>query len=294
MNVPRRQESFGLASLQVAGIAFAVAAVTMFSALQTVQVVDFWVQSGGGADWPNLVGATQGNPYDTPGYRWSPVAAWVLTALVPLGLPIWQVAHLAVLALLRPYWMAFVVLAWWAFWHDVMNGNLMTFVFVAGWLALRGNRAGTYASYALVVLMPRPLLLPLTAWLLYRQADTRVGFALIFAAHFGLVVLSGYSVDWVQRLLETAGPEMMHPWNWLPSQWIGIAWLPFGLVLAAALTSLGWVGAASILAAPYVFPYYWMVVLWDVPRVLRWLSRQPLPAAVREAMNTASLSLASN
>jgi len=240
------------------------AAVGIWSAYGILEVVRFWHFSGGGADWANLAGATHGNPYDTLGFRWSPIAAWLLALIVPFGLPLWQISHFVVLALLRPRWMALAVLAWWPFWHDVMNGNVLTFVFVAAWLAITGSRPATLAFYTLVVLMPRPLMLPVTAWLLWNERWSRRWFIAIVAAHLGLVLASGLGGDWLHRLLETSAAEVHHPWNWLPSRWIGLAWIPVGLACAAWLTRRGRLGFASVLASPYLFPDYLLLVLLEL------------------------------
>lgn len=255
----------------------ALAAIGAWSAYGIVDVVRWWIYSGGGADWPNLVGATVGNPYDTAGFRWSPVAAWVLALIVPLGLPVWQILHFVVLPMLRPWWMALVVLAWWPFWHDVMNGNVLTFAFVAAWLALTGSRPATLGFYILAMLMPRPLMLPVTAWLLWKEPWSRRWFLAIAIAHSALVLASGLGGDWLQRILETAAPEMLHPWNWLPSRWIGLAWVPIGLAVAALLTLRSRLGLASVMASPYLFPYYLLLILLEGAP----LARRPSPAGMR-------------
>lgn len=256
---------------EAAALLAAATGVLAFTAYHTFDVLRWWAVSGGGADWPNLVGATAGNPYDTAGYRWSPVAAWMLVVVVQLGLPLWQLLHAAVLVLLKPWWMVLAAVLAWPFWHDAMNGNVVTFVFVAGALALRGHRPATLAVYALGVLMPRPLMVPIVVWLLWRQPDTRAVFVVIFVAHAVLVLASGYAGDWFTRLLETSAPEMQHPWNWLPSRWIGFAWVPVGIALAVVLTRRGWVGAAGIAAGPYLLSYYPLVLLWDLPRLVDWI-----------------------
>ena len=248
-------------------------ALGLWSAFGIVDVIRFWRFSGGGADWANLVAATHGNPYDTLGFRWSPVAATLLGLIVPLGLPIWQVGHVVALSLLRPRWMALAVMAWWPFWHDVMNGNALTFVFVAAWLAISGSRPATLAFYAMAVLMPRPLMLPVTAWLLWHEPWSRRWFVGIAVAHAGLVLGSGLTADWVSRLLETAPGEVLHPWNWLPSRWIGLAWVPVGLIIAAWLTRRGRLGIASVMASPYVVPYYLLLVLLEAAPT----TRAPVP-----------------
>ncbi|WP_348246355.1 hypothetical protein, partial [Salmonella enterica] len=78
-------------------------------------------------------------PYAVGGFRWTPPAGWLwATAIHPLGWLAWAGAHFAAVALLRDWRIVAAVVLAFPFWHDLLNGNVLTFAFVAAWLALRG------------------------------------------------------------------------------------------------------------------------------------------------------------
>jgi uncharacterized membrane protein len=217
--------------------------------------------------WIFVDASRAANPYDVEMFRWSPVAAWIFALIAPLGLGIWRLVHLAAVAFVQPAWAAGLVMLAWPFWRDVLQGNTMTFVVVAGWLALRGNRPAVIAFYALAMLMPRPLMLPVMIWLLWHERWSWRWFAGLFGINFALVLASGHAAEWLGRLAETSQAEILRPFNWLPSRWIGLAWVPIGLALAAVLTMRGRLGLASLAASPYLLSYYWLVLLWELWRV---------------------------
>jgi hypothetical protein len=104
------------------------------------------------------------NPYDVQSYLWSPVALPILAAVIPLGLVVWRLLHGAALLLISDWRVAALVAVSWPFWWDLgIAANVATFVFVAAWAALRGNRVGVWATFAMAVLMPRPLIVPVVA-----------------------------------------------------------------------------------------------------------------------------------
>lgn len=222
-----------------------------------------------------IVPVTQmANPYDIASYLWSPVAVPLLTVIVALGWPAWLALHFLAVALLRPWWLAGLVLLSWPFWFDLGVSNVGTFIFVAAWWALRGNRPATLLFFAMAVLMPRPLMLPLTVWLLWQRPWTRLAFAVMFIGHLLLVLGSGFADEWWIRLSAVAGHELAHPLNVGPSHVLGAAWIPIGLALAAWLTWKGRLGWASLAASPYLFPFYLLFGLLE-------LRPADLPAAPR-------------
>lgn len=204
------------------------------------------------------------NPYDVGTYLWSPLAVPLLGLVVPLGWPIWLAFHFAAVALLRPWWLAAIVLFSWPFWWDLGTSNVGIFLFVAAWWALRGNRAATLILMTMVVLMPRPIMLPLTCWLLWQRPWTRLPFAAIFLAHLALVLGSGFALDWWQRLTEVPGSEIAHRLNLGPSRVLGSSWVPIGIALGAWLTWKGRIGLASLAFSPYLFPYYLLFGLLEL------------------------------
>jgi hypothetical protein len=221
-------------------------------------------------DWSNFVEAAErfgtGSLYDQESpyaFRWSPVAAWLLGFVTLMPLWLWQVLHLVALPLLRPWLLAVAVLVSYPFWFDVQTGNLMTFVAVAGFLALRGSRAATALFLILAVLVPRPLMLPLAVWLLWQRPGARLPFLAFFVAHGLLVAWLGYAQDWFAALTDV-NAELVNAYNFGPSRFIGAWWIPIGLVLAAWLTWRGNLGLASLAISPYWLPYYFLMLILEV------------------------------
>jgi hypothetical protein len=223
-------------------------------------------------DWSNFVEAAErfgtGSLYDQESpyaFRWSPVAAWLLGFVTLMPLWLWQVLHLVALPLLRPWLLAVAVLVSYPFWFDVQTGNLMTFVAVAGFLALRGSRAATALFLILAVLVPRPLMLPLAVWLLWQRPGARLPFLAFFVAHGLLVAWLGYAQDWFAALTDV-NAELVNAYNFGPSRFIGAWWIPIGLALATWLTWRGYLGLASLAISPYWLPYYFLILLLESAR----------------------------
>lgn len=251
-------------------VGMALTAIAIVNAVGLAQTAPWLMRQGAsGGDWFNLSALSIADPYAVRAYRWSPPAAWIwATAVVPMGLPLWQALHLGALVLLRDWRVILLALVSWAFWQDLANGNVMTFVLVSAWWALRGNSVGTLAFLALSVLVPRPLMLPVLAWLLVQQPRARLWFPLLAVLVIGLALASGQMGDWMGRTLITGREELDSIWNIGPSRIIGPIWIPVGLVLAAALAWRGWLGIASVVIGPYLFPYYLLMGLLDVPRLV--------------------------
>jgi hypothetical protein len=188
-------------------------------------------------------------------FRYSPVAAYLFTALRFIDPALWRLLHVAA-ALVLPTWpMRILVLASWPFFFDLQLGNLMTFILLAGAFALRGNRPAGLVFLALTLLAPRPVVLPIAAWLLWRQPFLRGPFVVMFVAHAGLVLLSGWGDEWITRLL-TSTDEIGSAYNVGPTALIGPWWFLLGLPLGVWLFWRGWVGLAGLAVTPYVLPYY--------------------------------------
>lgn len=251
-----------------------VAAINAIGMAQTT----LWLVRHGAAngDWDNLARLTVSDPYSVAAFRWSPPAAWLwATLVVPIGLVAWQLLHLVALALMRDWRVVLLGLVSWPFWQDLANGNLMILVVLCAWWALRGNRVAAIGFVALSVLVPRPLMLPVLGWLLVRRPETRIWFAVIAVAVVGTSALAGQLDSWIDRTLVTAPQEMSVIWNIGPSRILGSAWIPIGAVLAALFAWRGWLGTASVMISPYLFPYYLLMLLLDVPRALDRRARPP-------------------
>jgi len=242
----------------------------LIDAAEVAKVVRFWILTGGQQDWGNIAFLDPLRPFDVHGYVWSPLAAWPLEVIAWIGYPAWTAAHFAVLLLIRDWRIAVVYVLWWPFWNDAMTGNSITFAFVAAWLALSGSRWGTYAFMVLTLLMPRPLMLPTLAWLLWKRPETRIPFASLFVVHAGLVLASGQLGDWIRNVQSVSAWEMTRTLNVAPSRLIGIAWAPTAAVLAMWLTWKGRIGFASLAACVYLHAFYLGFALLEFqPRELR-------------------------
>jgi hypothetical protein len=208
-----------------------------------------------------------GGLYDWEGiYAWSysPPLAYVFTVLTPIGFFGWSILHVAALALLRDTRLILITALSWPFWADLYNGNTMVFVFVAAVAAIRSSTIGTGTFLALALLMPRPLMLPLIAWVLWKQPQWRLYFPLMVAAFAILVLLTGHGQAWVETLFGVGEAVAASSRDVGPSAVIGAWWLPIGAVLAVVLTAAGRVGLASMAASPYWLPQYLLMTLLEL------------------------------
>jgi uncharacterized membrane protein len=221
-------------------------------------------------------GLAEGQLYDLDTrlpYVWSPVAAPLMAVMGTLGVWFSIALHVAAVLLLRDVRLIALMLASWGFWTDTVSGNTITFVVVAGVFALRGNRMAGLVYLVLLLLIPRPLQIPLAIWLLWKMPGLRWPFVGLFAVHAVAVFVSGYAIDWLQTTLAySAGPVF----NLSPAYWLGLWWLVVGLPIAAWLTLRGRVGWAGLAASTYVVPGYllmpfaeWRAPQRDRPRAAR-------------------------
>lgn len=205
-------------------------------------------------------------------FVWSPLAMWTLAYLfVPLGFTTWLTLHLAVVPLVRDWRLFLLAIASVPLWVDTISGNTFVFVFVAGSAALLGSRIGIVASLVLFVMMPRPVALPLIAFLLWKRPWTRLlmlVLVVVTVLHAGLV---GELGGWVGNMLAIGRSNYDHFANLAPTKLVGPWWLLVGIPLAFWLGVRGRVGLAGLAMSPYALPGYLLVLLWE------WL--QPAPAA---------------
>jgi len=200
-------------------------------------------------------------------YRYAPQLAPVLGAITWIGLPAWRIAHFLALAALPSRRLALLLLVSYPFWFDVNTGNLMIFVFLAAAWAYRGNNVATGVYLVLCVLVPRPIMLPLLAWILWQRPAWRIPFVGIAAVGLLTAVSTGYLPEWLGSLFRSGADEIGNDFNLSPSQFIGAWWLVIGVPLAAWLTYRGRLGWASMAISPYLLPYYvQMLGLELVPR----------------------------
>ena len=160
--------------------------------------------------------------------------------------------------------MAIVVLLAYPFWFDVWLGNINVLVlWLAAW-GLSGRRWAVVGYLGLAVLVPRPLVIPLAAWFLWKEPWVRLPFAAMFGLHALGMAASGWGNEWLSRLLSTTGTEMLSPFNYGPSRFVGLLWLPIGLALGAVAWYRGRPALAGLLVAPYWLPYYFLLPLAEL------------------------------
>ena len=261
-----------LPPIHIAGLVLAGVLANAWALTWTM--IEEWVvgpaqgTAAAGADWLVLgrVGdlwAAGANPYAEELFRWNPLMApvvWALTGAVPFAL--WTALHVVALFLL-PRRVAVIALLTWPFWFDLSVGNMLVFVFVTAWWAYHGNKVGGVVFMALAVLMPRPLMLPLLVWMLWRQPWSRLPFLVIAGVIGTLTLLTGYADDFAERLL-ASGSEADYVLNLAPSRWIGPLWFPVALGLGAWLTWKGRIGWAAVAIQPYLIPNYLLMALLEL------------------------------
>ena len=228
----------------------------------------------GGPDWdlwvalPDAIadGAMYERRTEAP-FVWSPVAGWFM-ALVPtvIGYWPWYAIHIAAVFLLRDWRLIGITLITAGIWIDAAMGNTFTFVFVAGVLAYRGSRPAAIVYLALLLLIPRPLQVPLAAWLVWKMPEVRLPFLALVVVHTGVVIASGYALDWYAAMSIQGGNG-----NVGPTAVFGYAWFSVGIPLAIWLTLKGRVGFAGVALSPYVLGAYW---LWPAIEIPPWRPKE--------------------
>ena len=246
------------------------ALITANVILVVITIYGFFV-SDAGYDWAiyREAGARVGSPAlyewgEVYAWSYSPLLAYLFAALAPIGYLGWSIFHFGALALLRNLRMALLVLASWPFWADVYNGNTMSFVFVAAYWTLRGNPVGTFSFLTLAVLMPRPVMLPVLAWVLWKRPEWRLRFAGMVVVSAALVVATGYASDWVEVLIGVTNAVEASSRDLGPARIIGLWWVVIGLPLAVVLIARQRLGLASMAASPYWLPQYFLMLLLEL------------------------------
>ena len=218
--------------------------------------------------WEALPDAIAGGDMYGGGTRvpfvWSPIMGWLMAAVPTLGYWPWVTIHLAALVLLRSPLLIALTLVSWGFWTDVAGGNVFTFAFVAGVLALRGSRTASLFSVSFMLLMPRPVLIPLTAVVLWRQRDIWIPAATLFVAHAAVVIATGHAEPWVRALVAYGSSSAEFDIGL--THFIGPGWLLIGLPIAMILVRQGLIGWAGLAISPYLVPQYLLVPLVDLQR----------------------------
>lgn len=268
--------------------AFLTAAWTVNLVLVVITIYGFFV-SEAGYDWAIYVEAGRrvfsGGLYSWDSvYAWSysPLLAYGFAALTPLGFAGWSALHLAALAALRDWRLVLITALSWPFWADLYNGNTMVFVFVAAAAAIRGSAIGTASYLSLALLIPRPLMLPVLAWILWQQPRWRAYFSLMLVAYAGLILTTGQAAAWLATLTDVSDAVAASSRDIGPHLLLGTWWLPVGAILAIVLTVRGRIGLASMAASPYWLPQYLLMTLLELARPKRRTTAPESPAVPME------------
>ena len=232
----------------------------------------------------------EGRLYDhsDPSYSWvwSPLAAWLMAVVVlPMGSLAWGALHLAALALLRDWRLIALVGLSYPFWMDTLMANTFAFSALTGYAAWRGSRWAAIAYLVLLVLMPRPVQVPLAALLLWRDRSLWLPLIGIAAIGFVTAVGSGYAADWLRVLVGVGVDYPSQEFNLSPTRILGPAWLVVGIPLAVWLTVRKHPGWAGLAMTPYLVPQYLLMLILEVGRLDVPRIRRPVSAA-RDVLET--------
>ena len=253
---------------RVALYAFVAIAVAL-NLLGVGAIIWLMAQGQNGQDWNFYVEAGRRAWAGLPVYEWSasyefrysPLMAYFFGILAPIGVLGWRIVSLASLLVL-PRRLALVAAASIPLWLDLYAGNVLTIIFVLAACAIAGKRWAIGGYLVATALIPRPLMLPIAAWLLWKYPAWRLPFACFITVHvLALLLLDGDG--WLRTFIEGRSDFMSH-FDFGPARVIGVVWVPIGLALAGWLTWKGRLGYASLAASPYWLPYYPLMLLLEL------------------------------
>jgi hypothetical protein len=194
-------------------------------------------------------------------WRYSPVAVPLFIPVAVMGETAWRLLHgVALLGLRGPA--RYIALASYPFWFDVSAGNVMIFVAVAAFWAVRGNRWAIGATLLLALFIPRPLMVPLVIWLLWKHPRARWPFGIAFTVHLLAVAATGYGSAWLS-VLAASRFQVSAIVNVAPSALIGGWWLILAVPASVLLILRDRPATAGLLLQPYWLPYYLLMPLAD-------------------------------
>lgn len=224
----------------------------------------------------------------TYSFRHSPLLAYAMPAIAWLGTTGIRLLTVAA-AFAMPTWpMRLLAIASWPFAMDAQHGALITILVLAAAWALRGSRPAGIAFFMLALLSPRPLMIPVVAFLLWRQPLLRMPAVVITVVSAIGVLATGYTDDWLAVLTSRGLDPYSAPFNLSPTRLIGSWWIPLGLGAAAWLTLHGRPGIAALAISPYVLPHYLLFGLLELapPRSDR--NRRPASALATQSQRSAT------
>jgi hypothetical protein len=198
-------------------------------------------------------------------WRYSPILAYAFAAIAPIGRIGWALVPFLMLPLLRDWRLIGIFLIAVPFWRDVQTGISFVEIPLLAILALRGSHAAALVLIAFGCLMPRPLMLPLVAWLLWHRPELRWPSAAIFVLLTTGALLTGWADEWVRALLEVGG-AVAEQGQVRITTLLGPLWvlMPF---LAVWLTGRDRLGFASLAISPYWTPAYPLMLVLELPIV---------------------------
>jgi hypothetical protein len=176
-------------------------------------------------------------------------------------------------------------------WHDLALSNVSVFTVAVLWLLLvRTNGLGGVAFGLLLLLAPKPHLLPVALWLAYRRPrDAVAALATLGAGVVAGVLVFGPELwlDWLGTFREPLGREFTANIGF--SALLGQPGVVIGVVAAvvisaAALARRGDIGlglslVAGVMLGPYTFIHYLAGLVVMIDPVLRsrprWLAPYP-------------------
>ena len=219
-------------------------------------------------DWDTLTEAghwiSEGrNPYSADNsFRWSPLVAWLFVLIEPIGRWGWVGVGFALLLLLRDWRWIGAFLCAFPYWLDMETGLSFAYVPVLMLLAMRGSFAAGVVIFAVAALVPRPVMAPLTVWLLWQRPEIRLPGALVAGVLIVGALFTGWTDEWINELLDI-GRSGLGTASLVTV--LGPLWL-FMLWLSAWLTYRGHLGLAALAISPYFTWAYPMMLLLEIPR----------------------------
>lgn len=196
------------------------------------------------------------------GFNYNPLMAYAFALVGPIGYLGWTLLRIGA-SVLMPKPLGLIALVSFPWWFDAVQGNLLAFLILPAAWAVRGKGWAIATTLVLALLIPRPLVVPLIAWLLWRYPAWRIRFVGIVIVVGAATLATGMVGDWL-AVIGRAARDMDHYWNLSPSSIVGLAWLPVGAALALLLLRRGYVGLACLAASPYLLPSYLLFALLDL------------------------------
>src|SRR3989304_9781620 len=108
----------------------------------------------------------------------------------------------------------------------------------------------TAAYLPIGVLVPRPIMLPLLAWILWERPSGRWPFVGIVALVIATAIPTGYLGDWIASFNASGVKDIANDFNLSPSRFVGPWWLLVGVPLGGWLTLRGRIGWAMLAVPP--------------------------------------------